>query len=104
MAGAVAQHQADGVEWILVNMDREPVKGGLPAWIQAYNLEAARHYRVLKPVMLQVVDRVEPKWDGGLPATLLIAPGYRKFFMRQLTERQCLQELDQLVQSQKKSG
>jgi hypothetical protein len=43
--------------------------------------------------------KVDPKWSGGIPATLLInkRTGYRKFFERQLTDRQVEPEIKLLV-------
>jgi len=42
---------------------------------------------------------IDPKWEGGIPATLLIynKKGYKKFFDRQLTETQVEAEVKALV-------
>lgn len=43
--------------------------------------------------------KIDAKWDGAIPATLLInnKTGYRKFFNRQLTERQVEPEISSLM-------
>ena len=45
--------------------------------------------------------KIDPKWDGGIPATLFInnKNSYRNFFERQLTEPQFINELKKLVGS-----
>ena len=43
--------------------------------------------------------QVDPKWSGSIPSTLFInnKTGYRKFFERQLTDRQFVIEVAALV-------
>ena len=45
--------------------------------------------------------KIDPKWEGGIPATLFInnKNSYRNFFERQLTEPQFIAELKKLVGS-----
>jgi hypothetical protein len=46
--------------------------------------------------------RIDPKWDGTIPVTLLInnKTGYRKFMNRQMTDRQVEPEVKKLVGAQ----
>jgi thiol-disulfide isomerase/thioredoxin len=43
--------------------------------------------------------KMDARWDGAIPATLLVnnKTGYRKFFLRQITDRQAQPEIALLV-------
>ena len=95
----VKKYKGQHVELVLVNMDMKknfPLKvnesikrnqmQGTFFWLNETNAD------VFCPI-------IDPKWDGGIPATLFVnkSLGYRKFFERQLTERQFEAEVKLLV-------
>lgn len=97
---AVATHTDKGVELILVNLD---FANSYPKKLEAFIAEkkfVATHYWLNETNTEYFCAKVDPKWKGGLPANLFInnKTGYRKFFQRQLTDRQAVQEIMLLVQ------
>ena len=95
----IRKYQDQNVELVLVNMD---LKKNFPAKVN----ESIRKNGIQGTLFwLNETDAdtfcpiVDPKWDGGIPATLFVnkALGYRKFFERQLTDRQVEAEVKLLI-------
>ena len=96
---AAEKHQKDSVELILVSLvfaSYYPKK--ITDFIKEKNFKATF-------LWLDETDadyfcpRIDPKWDGTIPVTLLVnnKTGYRKFVNRQLTDRQVGPEVKQLI-------
>jgi thiol-disulfide isomerase/thioredoxin len=95
----VEKHKADKVELVLVSLDFAtyyPAK--VTDFIKKRNFKATFFW--LNETDADVFcPKIDSKWDGAIPATLLVnnKTGYRKFFGRQLTDRQVGPEIDLLV-------
>jgi thiol-disulfide isomerase/thioredoxin len=99
---AVENRKADSVEYILVSLDFEefyPKK--LTDFIvrQKFN---ATHFWLNETNADHFCPRIHPRWSGGLPANLFVnnKTGYRRFFERQLTDRQAVQEVAAVIKGQ----
>jgi len=95
----IKQYSNENVELVLVSMDIKknyPVK--LNEFVKKNKLQGTLFW--LNETNADVFcPRIDSKWDGGIPATLFIniSSGYRKFFERQLTEKQFKGEVKLLV-------
>lgn len=99
------QYRDSGVELLLVSLDPPADHSRrITAFAKQTNI-------VAKLAWLDKTDagnfypRIDKKWSGGIPASLFINNkwGYRKFFDRQLTDRQVEQQLKLLVTSPEQS-
>lgn len=99
LEGAVKKYADHKVEFVLVSLDMErdyPRK--VTDFVQQKKFSATFFW-------LQETDAdyfcpfIDAKWSGGIPATLFInnKTNYRKFFERQLTDRQVEPEVKLLV-------
>lgn len=95
----VAQFKKEKVELVLVSLDfdKEYPKG-LQDFIQKKNYKAT-YFWLDESNADYFCPKIDEKWSGGIPATLFInkKTGYRKFFERQLTDRQVVPEIKQLI-------
>lgn len=85
----------DKVEFVLVSLDfRDSYPATLTSFIKKKNFQAT-FYWLNETNADMFCPKIDPKWDGSIPATLLVnnASSYRKFFDRQLTQPQVVQEL-----------
>ena len=96
---AVAKKQDKKVEFILVSLD---FPEAYPKKIEGLVKEkkfTATHFWLNETNADHFCPKIDIKWEGGIPANLFInnKTGYRKFFQRQLTDRQAEQEVGFLV-------
>lgn len=95
----VEQFRKDKVELLLVSLDfdKEYPKG-LQHFIQQKNYKAT-FFWLDETNADYFCPKIDEKWSGGIPATLFInkKTGYRKFFERQLTDRQVVPEIKLLT-------
>lgn len=95
----VEKHASDKVEFVLVSLDFAtyyPAK--VTDFIKRKNFKATFFW--LNETDADVFcPKIDSRWDGAIPATLLVnnKTGYKKFFGRQLTDRQVGPEIDLLV-------
>jgi len=95
----VEKHKSDKVEFVLVSLDFAtyyPSK--IITFIKKKNISAT-FFWLNETDADYFCPKISPKWDGAIPATLLVnnKSGYKKFFGRQITDRQIGPELDLLV-------
>jgi thiol-disulfide isomerase/thioredoxin len=96
---SVAQFKGDTVELILVSLDPPAVfPAGLNGFLRKKGY-TARCYWLEARDRKQFYAQIQPDWDGGMPASLFINPAryYRRFFARQLTERQIVMEIKNML-------
>ena len=91
----VKKYQDKNVELVLVSLD---FKESFPSVIEAFvrkNQYQASFYWLNETNADQFCPRIDPKWDGSIPATLFVnnKTSYRKFYDRQLTPLQVEAEL-----------
>lgn len=96
---AVEKQKDKGVELLLVSLDFPDF---YPKKLAAFIIEKkfAGTYFWLNETNADIFcPRIDAKWEGGIPANLFInnKTGYRKFFQRQITDRQAEQEVLLLV-------
>lgn len=96
---AVEDHKSDSVEFVLVSLDfgtYYPKK--ITDFIKQKNYKATFFWldETNADLFCPVIDK---RWDGTIPVTLMInnKTGYRRFFDRQLTDRQVGPEIKLLV-------
>ncbi|MBO9631922.1 MAG: TlpA family protein disulfide reductase [Chitinophagaceae bacterium] len=103
LQAGVEKFKNEKVELLLVSLDfdKEYPKG-LKDFLQKKNFRAS-FFWLDESNADQFCPKVDEKWSGGIPATLFInkQTGYRKFFERQLTDRQVEPEIKWLVASGK---
>lgn len=100
---AVSKKQDKKVEFILVSLDfKDAYPKKIMQMIKEKNLNAT-HYWLDETNADYFCPKIDIKWEGGIPANLFInnKTGYRKFFQRQLTDRQAEQEVGLLVNKMK---
>jgi len=91
----VKRYEDSNVEFVLVSLD---FKGSYPSGIESFlkkkNFQAS-FYWLNETNADYFCPKIDPKWDGSIPATLFVnnKTGYRKFFDRQLTPLQVEQEI-----------
>lgn len=96
---AVEKHKNDSIELVLVSLDfgtYYPKK--ITDFIKEKKFKATFFW--LDETNADIFcPRIDPKWDGTIPVTLLInnKTGYRKFMNRQMTDRQVEPEVLKLV-------
>lgn len=86
----VRKYAAHQVELILVSLDfKEAYPSGIISFIKNRNFDAT-FYWLNETNADHFCPKIDPKWDGGIPATLFVnnKTGYRKFYERQLTPLQ----------------
>jgi len=91
----VEKYRDKGVKLLLVSMD---LKDDYPENVRKFIVKNNYHNPV---VWLNETNadyfcpRVDKKWMGGIPSTLIVNPktGYRKFFEKQLKQEELEQEL-----------
>lgn len=96
---AVQNHKEDSVELILVSLDYQnffPKKIGEFVKEKKYKATFWWLNETNADLFCPVIDA---KWDGSIPCTLLVnnKTGYRKFVMRQMTDRQVEPEMKKLL-------
>ena len=95
----VKKYQHKNVELVLVSLD---FKESYPAVIESFvkkNQYEARFYWLNETNADHFCPKIDPKWDGSIPATLFVnnRTNYRKFYDRQLTPLQVEAELKSQV-------
>ena len=96
---AVKKRSDKHVEFILVSLDfPEAFPKKVSEFVKQKNF-GATHYWLDETNADHFCPKIDPKWEGGIPATLFVnnKTGYHKFFQRQLTDRQAEQEVELLV-------
>ena len=86
----VSKYKEKNVELVLVSLDfREAFPSGIESFIKKKNFQA-RFYWLDETNADHFCPKIDPKWDGSIPATLFInnKTNYRKFYDRQLTPLQ----------------
>lgn len=91
----VKKYQDKKVELILVSLD---FKESFPRAIETFvkkNQYTASFFWLDETNADQFCPRIDPKWDGSIPATLFVnnKTNYRKFYDRQLTPLQVEAEI-----------
>ena len=87
------------VELVLVSLDfKESFPAAIESFVKKKHYQAT-FYWLNETNADQFCPRIDPKWDGSIPATLFInkKSGYRKFYDRQVTPLQAEAELKALV-------
>jgi thiol-disulfide isomerase/thioredoxin len=90
MQETVKKYAEKNVELVLVSLD---FKESYPAVVESFvkkNRYEANFYWLNETNADQFCPKIDPKWDGSIPATLFVnnKTGYRKFYDRQLTPLQ----------------
>lgn len=96
---AVQQHADKKVELVLVSLDLpKAFPGVINDFIKQKKIEAT-YFWLDETNADYFCPFVDPNWEGGIPATLFInnKTKYRKFFDRQLTDRQTGPAVKELV-------
>jgi thiol-disulfide isomerase/thioredoxin len=86
----VKKYTDQQVELILVSLDfKESFPAAINSFIKKRNFDAT-FFWLNETNADQFCPKIDPKWDGGIPATLFVnnKTGYRKFYDRQLTPLQ----------------
>lgn len=99
LQAGVEKYKSEKVELLLVSLDFEnEYPKGLQAFIKKKNF-AASFFWLDESNADYFCPKVDEKWSGGIPATLFVnkKTGYRKFFERQLTDRQVEPEIKLLI-------
>ena len=96
----VKQYADKNVELILVSLD---FNNDYPKKVTAFlkqNKYEGTFYWLNETDADHFCPKVDPKWDGAIPASLFLnaKTGYRSFYQRQLTDRQLEVELKKLVE------
>jgi thiol-disulfide isomerase/thioredoxin len=96
---AVQKYRDEKVELILVSLDfatSYPKK--VTDFVKQKNFKAT-FFWLNETNADDFCPKIDPRWEGSIPATLLInhKTGYRRFFDRQLTDRQAEPEVKKLV-------
>lgn len=95
----VEEFNTDKVELILVSLDFEKeFPKGIEAFIKKKNFKAS-FFWLDESNADYFCPKIDSSWSGGIPSTLFLnnATGYRRFFERQLTDRQIVPEIRLLV-------
>ncbi|WP_127125769.1 TlpA disulfide reductase family protein [Pseudoflavitalea rhizosphaerae] len=103
LQAGVEKYKNEKVELVLVSLDFDSeYPAGLQSFIKKKNF-IATFFWLDESNADYFCPKVDEKWSGGIPATLFInkTTGYRKFFERQLTDRQVEPEIRALVASAK---
>ena len=99
LQAGVEKYKNEKVELVLVSLDFD---SEYPAGLQSFIKKkyfSATFFWLDESNADYFCPKIDEKWSGGIPATLFInkATGYRKFFERQLTDRQVEPEIRALV-------
>lgn len=99
LQSAVENHKADSVELVLVSLDfasSYPKK--LTEFVKQKQFTATCFW-LNETNADEFCPKINERWQGGIPANLFInnKTGYRRFFDRQLTDRQAEPEVKKLV-------
>jgi thiol-disulfide isomerase/thioredoxin len=95
----VGHYRDEGVQLILVSLD-------LPAYYPARITSFAKNRGYASPIVWldetnadYFCPKIDPSWSGGIPCSLFInnKTHYRRFFDRQLTDRQVDAEIKKMV-------
>ena len=95
----VKKYADQKVELLLVSLDfKEAYPTQIAAFVQKKKFEAS-FYWLNETNADHFCPQIDEKWSGSIPSTLFInnKTGYKKFFERQLTERQLVLEVKSLV-------
>lgn len=99
LQAGVEKYKNEKVELVLVSLDFDSeYPTGLQSFIKKKNFNAT-FFWLDESNADYFCPKVDEKWSGGIPATLFInkSTGYRKFFERQLTDRQVEPEIKLLI-------
>lgn len=103
LQAGVEKYKNEKVELLLVSLDfdKEYPKG-LQDFLRKKDFNAT-FFWLDESNADHFCPKVDEKWSGGIPATLFLnkQTGYRKFFERQLTDRQVEPEIRSLVATNK---
>jgi thiol-disulfide isomerase/thioredoxin len=99
LQSAAARYKDQGVELVLVSLDRPGDYSDRIAAFAKTNGLSARILWLSETNAGAIRARVDAHWSGGLPSSLFInnATRYRRFFDRQLTEAQVDPAIKELV-------
>jgi thiol-disulfide isomerase/thioredoxin len=95
----VKKYSGDKVEFILVSLDfKESYPAMIESFVKKKNFQANLYWLNETNADL-FCPKVDPKWNGGIPATLFVnnKTNYRKFYERQLTPLQVEAEVRSMV-------
>ena len=95
LQSTIAKYQDKNVELVFVSLDfRESYPKAIEAFVKKNGYEAS-FYWLNETNADQFCPKIDPKWDGSIPATLFLnnKTNYRKFYDRQLTPLQVEAEL-----------
>jgi thiol-disulfide isomerase/thioredoxin len=90
MQETVKKYADKNVELVLVSLDfKESYPSAVESFVKKNRYEAS-FYWLNETNADQFCPKIDPKWDGSIPATLFVnnKTGYRKFYDRQLTPLQ----------------
>lgn len=87
------KHKADSVKLLLVSLDMPSQYPKVPAFIKKHKFDA-QHAWLNETDADYFCPRIDPKWSGAIPATLIVntATGKRLFFEEEI-EQDRLEEL-----------
>jgi len=97
---AIKKRADKNVEFVLVSLDfKEAFPNKVSEFVKQKNF-VATHYWLDETNADIFCPKIDPKWEGGIPATLFVnnKTGYHQFFQQQLKDRQAEQEVELLVQ------
>lgn len=95
----IKKYEQEKVEFVLVSLDfKESYPAAIESFIRKRNFQA-NFYWLNETNADQFCPKIDPKWNGSIPATLFInnKTNYRKFYDRQLTPLQVEAEIKTLV-------
>ncbi len=89
----VEKHRADSVKLLLVSLDMPSQYPNVPAFIRKHNFNA-QHAWLNETDADYFCPKIDPKWSGAIPATLIVntRTGKRLFFEEEMEEER-LQEI-----------
>ena len=95
----VKKYENKDVELVLVSLDfKESFPNVIESFIKKRNFQAS-FYWLNETNADHFCPKIDPKWDGSIPATLFVnnKTNYRKFYDRQVTPMQVEAEVKMLV-------
>lgn len=87
------------IQLILVSLDfKDAFPDDITSFVKKRNIRAALFW-LDETNADYFCPRIDPAWSGAIPATLFLNPrtGYRRFFERQLTEKELSESILELV-------
>lgn len=105
LEAGVGEFRNEKAELVLVSLDFEKeFPKGIEAFIKKKNFKAT-FFWLDESNADYFCPKIDSAWSGGIPSTLFLnnATGYRRFFERQLTDRQIVPEIRLLVAPKKEA-